>query len=133
MNLKVYVFEGTSDEVNSSFKTFVKNQHSPFTVSQQQKPIVKQKKKRITDYKVWPVNRTRSTRSLNSKQATIVARYLQKNKTVIFSKLFDHVKKVMPKNTPSNVALSNYLISNNYVRDIIQNDNNRKTTYWVKA
>lgn len=133
MNLKVYVFEGTSDEVNSSFETFVKNQHSPSAVSKPIQSALKKKKKRITDYKVWTVIPKRSTRSLNSKQATIVSRYLRKNNQITFSQLFDHVKKVMPTDTPSNVALSNYLISNNYTRNVIENHNNRKTTYWVKA
>lgn len=132
MNLKVYLFEGTSKEVNSSFKTFIKNQSFLSYNPAEKKEINFKKTKETSNCKAWAVPLKRSSRSLNSKQATIVARYLHKTNQISFFKLFEHVKKVMPKNTPSNVALSNYLIANNYVKKNIKNNDNSKTTYWVK-
>ena len=138
MNLKVYLFEGTSTEVNSSFKTFIKNQHSSATSSNvvsTNRP--KQKKKRITDYKVYTVIPKRSTKTLNSKQATVVNRFLRRrtpsNKNLTFTNILNHLKKTIPNDTPSNVALANYLISNNYTKKVVTSSSNRKTTYWIKA
>jgi len=126
-DITVFIAKGSPSEVNSFVNNYL---NSNKTVIKKNKKRKKSSSPRVLN--CWQVVKTRSTSTLNFQQSKVLDKFLKRQKTFTFHSAAAYLKDVLPNNTPSNVALANYLISKNYNRKVFMNDFNRKTTFWSK-
>lgn len=126
-DITVCIAKGSPSEVNSFVNNYL---NSNKTVIKKTKKRKKPSSPRVLN--CWEVIKTRSTSTLNLQQSKVLNKFLRRQKTFTFYSAATYLKDMLPNNTPSNVALANYLISKNYNKKVFINDSNRKTTFWSK-